>query len=264
MKPAVERWLIIGAQVGIIVTSLALWELLVRSGVIKEFFFGQPTKIAAYVFEQTLSGYLLRHTWVTLYEEVLGFAVGTVIGTAVGLALWWSPYLSRVLEPFAVMFNATPKIVIAPILIVWFGIGLTSKVMIAVLICAIVAWLGAFEGVRNADADQMDMVRAVGGKERDVFLKIVVPASLPWLISTARINIGLALIGVITGEFLSSTEGLGYVVEHTARLYQMSETLGALALIAVVAAVQLYLLNWIEGRLFTWAYESEHRGEYIT
>lgn len=264
MKPAAERWLVIGTQVGIILACLALWELLIRSGVIKEFFFGQPSKIVAYLFDQTLSGYLVRHAWVTLYEELLGFVLGTVIGTAVGLALWWSRYLSRVLEPFAVMFNATPKIVIAPILIVWFGIGLTSKVMIAVLICAIVAWLGAFEGVRNADADQMDMVRAVGGRERHVFFKIVAPASLPWIISTARINIGLALIGVITGEFLSSTEGLGYLVEQTARLYQMSETLGALTLIAVAAAAQLYLVNWIEARLFRWAYEPEHRGEYIT
>lgn len=264
MKPHAERWLVIGTQIGIILAFLALWELLIRFGTIKEFFFGQPSRIIAYLYEQTLSGYLVRHTWVTLYEELLGFVLGTAIGTAIGLALWWSPYLSRVLEPYAVMLNATPKIVIAPILIVWFGIGLTSKVMIAVLICSIVAWLGAFEGVRNADADQMDMLRAVGGKERHVFFKIVAPASLPWLISTARINIGLALIGVITGEFLSSTEGLGYLVEQTARVYKMSETLGALTLIAAMAAAQLYLLNWIEARLFQWAYEPEHRGEYIT
>src|SRR3546814_843235 len=219
-----DRWIVIGWQLAIVVGTLAIWETLVVTGAISEFFFGQPSKVVAYLVENTLNGYLLVQTWVTLYEELMGFVIGTIVGTAAGLSLWWSPFLSRVLEPFAVVFNATPKIVVAPILIVWFGIGLLSKVMIAVLICAIVAWLGAFDGVRSADGDQMDMVRAVGGKRRHVFFKVVLPSSLPWIITTMRINIGLALIGVITGEFLSSTQGLGYLVDSTAKLYQMSHT----------------------------------------
>jgi NitT/TauT family transport system permease protein len=134
--------------------------------------------------------------------------------------------------------------------------------MIAVLICAIVAWLGAFDGVRNADGDQMDMVRAVGGKPRDVFFKIVVPSSLPWILTTMRINIGLALIGVITGEFLSSTAGLGYLVDSTAKLYQMSHTIAALVLIAAIAGAQFYFVNWLERRLLPWA--QEHELEFMT
>src|SRR3546814_20940672 len=122
------------SQLAIFVGTLAIWETLVVTGAISEFFFGQPSKVVAYLVENTLNGYLLVQTWVTLYEELMGFVIGTVVGTAAGLSLWWSPFLSRVLEPFAVVFNATPKIVVAPILIVWFGIGLLSKVMIAVLI----------------------------------------------------------------------------------------------------------------------------------
>lgn len=262
LRSRAEQWTILAWQLGIIVVSLAVWEFLVARRLIDEFFFGQPSGVLQYLIENTLNGYLLRHTWVTVYEVILGFVLGTVIGTAAGLALWWSPFLSRVLEPFAVVMNATPKIVVAPILIVWFGIGLMSKVMIAVLICAIVAWLGAFDGVRSTDQDQVDMVRAVGGKRRHVFFKIVVPTSIPWIITTMRINIGLALIGVITGEFLSSTEGLGYLVDRTAKLYQMSHSIAALVVIAIVAAVQFYVVEWIESKLLHWSKEAEL--EFIT
>ena len=247
--PRSDRWGVLGIQLAAVAVFLGLWQLAVVRGWITEFFFGKPSEVFRYLVDRTMDGYLITHTWVTLYEELLGFVAGTLLGTAAGLSLWWSPFLSRVLEPFAVVFNATPKIVIAPLLIVWFGIGLTSKVMIAVLICAIVAWLGAFDGVRGADADQMDMVRAVGGRRRHVFWKIVVPSSLPWILTTMRINIGLALIGVITGEFLSSTAGLGYLVDSTAKLYQMSHTIAAVVLIGAIAAAQFYFVNWLERKL---------------
>ncbi len=136
--------------------------------------------------------------------------------------------------------------------------------MIAVLICAIVAWLGAFEGWRKADRDQMDMVRAIGGRSWDVFTKVIVPSSLSWIITSARINIGLALIGVITGEFLASTQGLGYLVLYTAELYRMSETLAVIVLIALLAMVQLHIVNWVERKLFSWAIEPEHGMDFIS
>lgn len=250
-------WMILGWQIGIVAVVLIVWEGAVLLKYADTFFFGQPSEVVSYLFRSTLSGYLVVNTWVTVYEVVLGFVIGTVLGTAVGLALWWSPYLSRVLEPYAVVLNATPKIVIAPILIVWFGIGLLSKVMIAVSICSLVAWLGAFDGVRATDSDHADMVRAVGGRDRDVFFKIVVPTSLPWIFTTMRINIGLALIGVITGEFLSSTQGLGYLVDSTAKLYQLSHTFAALVMIAALAAVQFWLVGLLEKKLLPWASEAE-------
>lgn len=248
---------ILAWQVGIVLAVLVAWEGAVRLQVADKFFFGLPSEVVAYLFTRTLDGSLLVNTWVTVYEVVLGFVIGTVLGTVLGLALWWSPYLSRVLEPYAVVLNATPKIVIAPILIVWFGIGLMSKVMIAVSVCSVVAWLGAFDGVRAADPDQADMVRAVGGRRRDVFFKIVVPTSLPWILTTMRINIGLALIGVITGEFLSSTQGLGYLVDSTAKVYQLSHTFAALGVIAALAAVQFWLVGLLEKKLLPWAAEAE-------
>ena len=252
-----EDWKVLGWQAGIVAAILIVWEGAVLLKYADTFFFGQPSQVLSYLFSRTLDGYLIVNTWVTVYEVVMGFVAGTLLGSFIGLGLWWSPYLSRVLEPYAVVLNATPKIVIAPILIVWFGIGLTSKVMIAVSICAVVARLGAFDGVRATDPDHADMARAVGGRDRHVFFKIVVPTSLPWILTTMRINIGLALIGVITGEFLSSTQGLGYLVDSTAKLYQLSHTFAALTLIALLAAVQFWLVGLLENRLLPWVREAE-------
>jgi NitT/TauT family transport system permease protein len=248
-----SSWHTVAAQQGaIVVAFLAFWETAIAVGWGTEFFFGRPSRVFAWVGAGLWEGWLVGHTWVTLYEELAGFVVGTVLGTAIGLGLWWSRPLALALSPVAVVLNATPKIVMAPIFIVWFGIGVESKVVLAVSICAIVAWISAFDAIRSVDLDHVDMVRALGGGRWDTFTKIVVPTSLTWVSATMKINVGLALIGAITGEYLSSTRGLGYLAVKTANEYQMSHTLGVLLVIAIIAAAQYYLLGRLESRMFRW------------
>lgn len=242
---ALVPWAVVGALI-------ALWELGVATGAIDPFFFGRPSEIGAFLASGVVDGSLFGHAAITLWAQMLGLALGTVVGTAIGLGLWWSPFLAKVLEPYAVVLNATPKIVIAPLLVVWFGLGLMSKIMIAALICVIVAWLGAFEGMRRVDPDQVDLMRSLGAKRPRIFRAVVLPSAMPDIFATLRLNVGFALIGVVTGEFLSSTAGLGYLVDSTAKNYQMSHTLGAIVVIGALAAVQLRLAALAERRLVRW------------
>ena len=246
-------WRILAIQVCVIGVPLVLWEAGVRAGLLQVFFFGQPTEVFSYVVTSLLNGSLQSNSGVTLSEQIIGLMLGTLVGSAIALALWWSSFMSRVLETYAIVLNATPKIVVAPLLVVWFGFGMSSKVMIAALITGIVAWLGAFDGVRRCDPDQADLVRALGGSEYQVFSKIVVPNTLPYIFSTLKLNIGFSMLGVITGEYLSSTAGLGYLIDSTSKTYQMSETLGAILAIAVIAAVEVWLLARLEVRLMGWS-----------
>jgi NitT/TauT family transport system permease protein len=232
---------------------VVVWEGMVRAGRADPFFFGEPSEMVAYIAATLLDGSLLYHGWITLSEQAIGLLLGTAVGSAIALALWWSGFMSRVLETYAVIINATPKIVIAPLLVVWFGLGMSSKVMISALVTGVVAWLGAFDGVRRCDPDQSDLVRALGGGERHVFAKIVVPSTVPYVFATLRLNIGFSLIGVITGEFLSSTAGLGYLVDTTSKAYEMSHTLGAITVIAVIAAAELWALARLEAYLMHWS-----------
>lgn len=255
MEQAFSRvpWRVLALQLCCIGIPLVVWEAAVRAGLADPFFFGLPSEVFAYVGRTLVDGSLLYQTWVTLSEQAVGLLLGTAVGSAIALALWWSGFLSRVLETYAVILNATPKIVIAPLLVVWFGLGMTSKVMISALVTGVVAWLGAFDGVRRCDLNQSDLVRALGGRERHVFAKIVVPGVLPYGFATLRLNIGFSLIGVITGEFLSSTAGLGYLVDTTSKAYEMSHTLGAILVIALIAAAELWLLARAEAYLMHWS-----------
>jgi len=246
------RGRVVTMQIALLGAFVALWEGAVAAGFIETFVYGRPSEMFAFVGGGLVDGSLWRHAGVTLMAQVLGLLVGTVVGTVIGLALWWSPFWSRVFEPYAVILNATPKIVIAPLLIMWFGLGIESKVMIAVLISFVVAWLGAFEGARSADPDQQDLIRAFGGNKWALFAKVVTPSAMPHILATLRMNVGLSLIGVITGEFLSSTAGLGYLVDSTAKAYKMSHTLGAILAIAVIAAMQLWAISRLERKLTSW------------
>lgn len=229
-----------------------LWEMVVAGGWAGEAKFGQPSRIAAYFWAGLVDGTLLHHLGVTLFEELAGFALGTLLGTAIGLGLWWSPFLSRVLEPFAVIFNSLPKIALAPPFIVWFGIYQTSKVVLALSICLVVAWLSAFTGARQVDRDLLDMVRAVGGSRWQAFRSVVVPSTMPWILSALRINIGFALIGAIVGEYVASNAGLGYLAVQAAIRFRMSQLWMIIIVITALAALQYALLVWIERRCFRW------------
>jgi NitT/TauT family transport system permease protein len=229
-----------------------LWEAAIAGGWAREAKFGQPTRILAYFWTGLTDGTLVHHLGVTLLESLAGFALGTVLGTAIGLGLWWSPGLSRVLEPFAVVFNSLPKIALAPPFIVWFGIYHTSKVVLALSICLVVAWLSAFTGARQVDRDLLDMVRAVGGSRWQAFTGVVVPSALPWMLSALRINIGFALIGAIVGEYVASSAGLGYLAVQAAIRFRMSQLWMVIIVITALAAVQYGLLVWLERRCFGW------------
>jgi NitT/TauT family transport system permease protein len=198
------------------------------------------------------SGELWRHLKVTLYEQILGFAIGMGGGVAIGLGLWWSRTLSRILEPFAVIFNGIPKIALAPPMIVWFGIYETSKIVLAASICFVVAWLSAYAGARMVDRDLLDMCRAMGGSRWQAFVKVVVPSAMPWIISALKINIGFALIGAVVGEFVASNHGLGYMAVQASILYQMNLLWMVVFVIMTVAAVQYWAVLWLEHRLLGW------------
>ena len=244
-----SRWLVFGSQLALLVAVFGAWEGATAAGWINADIAGRPSSIFD-LFVQALSdGELLHHLLVTLYEEFVGFLIGVGGGTMVGWALWWSRSLSRILEPFAVVFNGIPKIALAPPMIVWFGIFETSKIVLAATICFVVAWLSAYAGTRQVDHDLLDMLRAMGASKWQRFVKVVIPSSMPWVISAVKINIGFALVGAVVGEFVASNHGLGYLAVQATVQYQMSQLWMIVFVIMLVAAAQYWLVLLAERRL---------------
>jgi NitT/TauT family transport system permease protein len=230
-RPASRTLGILALQVAFVASLLALWELAVATGLARVVLYGQPSSIWRKFVETLLDGTLLRHSWVTFVEAALGFVIGSLAGTALGLALWLSETVSRVMRPLIVALNGVPKIALAPLIIVWFGIGIESKIASAAILTAIVALITAQSGTERVDSDLLVLMRSLGANRWTQWRKIVLPASMPWVIAGLRLNVGFALIGAVVGEYIAATEGLGYLVYYAGTMYDLSSVwLGIFAL----------------------------------
>lgn len=240
---------ILALQVGFVAAILLAWELAVASGFARVILYGQPSAIFRKFLETAADGSLLRHSWVTFVEATLGFLIGSVLGTAIGLALWLSPTVSRMMRPLIVALNGVPKIALAPLIIVWFGIGIESKIASAAILTAIVALITAQSGTERVDSDLLLLMRSLGADRWTQWRKIVLPASVPWVVAGLRLNVGFALIGAVVGEYIAATEGLGYLVYYAGTMYDLSSVwLGIFALMVmalVLDAVVTLFQNYV-------------------
>lgn len=235
-----------------VIAFFALWELGVRMGWISAFLVGSPSGIFSLAWKMTLSGDLLSDTWYTLFEAILGFVIGTIFGSLLGLVLWYSIFVARLVEPFIVAINSVPKIALAPIVILWFGTGLVSKVALSVSLTAIVALIAAYQAAKDADMDLQSLLISMGANKHQVFYKAVVPSTLPAIIATFRINVGFGLVGAVVGEFISSQRGLGHMIYNASSLYDLNSVWVGLFTLMIVGFILYYIIDIIERTSLPW------------
>lgn len=206
-KIRINRIAVFVTQISILVVFIFIWELLANLKIIDSFLTSQPSRIVN-TFMNLSSNDLLKHLWVTFYETIVGFVGGTVLGFCIAIILWLSKFLSKVFEPFLVVLNSLPKVALGPIIIIWVGSGTASIIVMALAISLIVTILDILHGFMNTDKDKIKMAQTLKANKLQVLTKIVIPANISTLINSLKINIGLSLVGVISGEFLVSKAGL--------------------------------------------------------
>jgi NitT/TauT family transport system permease protein len=239
-------------QASAVIGFFALWEIGVRAGWISAFLVGSPFGIFADGTKMLMSGDLVSDTWYTLFEAILGFVIGTIFGSLLGLALWYSAFVARLVEPFIVAINSVPKIALAPIVVLWFGTGLVSKVMLSVSLTAIVALIAAYQAAKDADVDLQSLLISMGADKHQVFFKAVVPSTLPAIIATFRINIGFGLVGAVVGEFISSQRGLGHLIYTASSLYDLNTVWVGLFTLMIMGFVLYFVIDLIERSSLPW------------
>jgi NitT/TauT family transport system permease protein len=239
-------------QAATVIGFFALWEIGVRAGWISAFLVGSPFGIFADGYRMLMSGDLVSDTWYTLFEAILGFVIGTIFGSLLGLALWYSAFVARLVEPFIVAINSVPKIALAPIVVLWFGTGLVSKVMLSVSLTAIVALIAAYQAAKDADVDLQSLLISMGADKHQVFFKAVVPSTLPSIIATFRINIGFGLVGAVVGEFISSQRGLGHLIYTASSLYDLNTVWVGLFTLMIMGFVLYYVIDLVERTTLPW------------
>jgi len=239
-------------QAAAVIGFFALWEMGVRAGWISAFLVGSPAGIFSLAYKMILSGELLSDAWYTLFEAILGFIIGTIFGSLLGLALWYSVFVARLVEPFIVAINSVPKIALAPIVVLWFGTGLVSKVALSVSLTAIVALIAAYQAAKDADVDLQSLLISMGADKHQVFFKAVVPSTLPSIIATFRINVGFGLVGAVVGEFISSQRGLGHLIYTASSLYDLNTVWVGLFTLMIMGFVLYYVIDIIERTSLPW------------
>lgn len=251
-----RRMLVLGSRIAVLVAVVGLWEWLARTAVIDPFNFSMPSKIwdqiRIWVTDGTAQGSLWEQIWYTLYEALLGWVIGVFAGVLLGIALGRVRFAADVLGPYIKVLNALPRIVLAPIFLIWFGLGPASKVASAVVLVFFPVFFNAFQGAREVDRNLVANSRILGASNRQVTLQVVIPSATSWIFTSLHVSFGFALIGAIVGEYIGATKGLGLLVAASQGTFNSAGVYAAMAILAIVALLAEGLLTFLEKQLFRW------------
>lgn len=247
-----RRLAILGAQALLFLTLMLLWQVAADRYWVNPMLTSRPTQVWQTLLRLAGSGALAKHLLVTLQETGVGFAVGMLIGVAAAVLLWWWQPLAKVADPYLVVLNAMPKIALGPIFYVWLGEQYSIYGM-AIAISVVVTIVMLSVGFGEVDPMQIKLMQTFGASRWQILLRVVLPASMPTLMASLKVNIGLTLVGVIVGEFISSRAGLGYLIIYGGQVFQMELVMTSVMLLAAISAVIYLLVAWLEvavARLF--------------
>lgn len=214
---------------------LLVWELASDFGVIDSFFFSSPSLIVRCAYGMIMDGSLFLHIGVTLLETLISFFLVFAISLLLAMLLWSSEKLSEILEPYLVVLNSLPKSALAPLLIVWLGTGMKTIIVAGISVAIFGSVISIYTGFQEVDKNKLTLIYTLGGQKKDCLTKVVLPSSIPTIISTIKVNIGLALVGVIIGEFLAARRGLGYLIIYGSQVFQLNMVIMSIVLLCVIA-----------------------------
>ena len=244
-----RRRMVAAARILVLIIFLSAWELSARIGVLNDFIFSSPSKIMSCMMEMIWDGSMVYHTGITVLETMVSFILVIVLGIGGAILLWSSRTLSEILDPYLVILNSLPKSALAPILIVWLGANVRTIIVAAVSVAVFGSILTLHNGFSNMDRDQIKLITSLGGSKKDVMTKVLLPGSVPMIVSNMKVNVGLCLVGVIIGEFLAAKAGLGYLIIYGSQTFQLTLVVTSILILCILSALMYRGIAWIEKRL---------------
>ncbi len=223
------------SRISILVIFLAVWEYAARSGIIDIFFFSSPTAIIQYLYKMIVDSTFFKHTGITLLETIISFLLVTFLSLLFSTLLWYWKNLSEILEPYLVVLNSLPKSALAPLLIVWLGTGSTTIITAGISVALFGSIISLYTGFCQTDKELLKLILTLGGNRKDTLFKVILPSSVPLIISNMKVNIGLCLVGVIIGEFLAARRGLGYLIIYGSQVFQLNMVITSIIILCMIA-----------------------------
>ncbi|MET3697170.1 NitT/TauT family transport system permease protein [Bacillus oleivorans] len=236
-------------QIIIFIAFFALWEIASSLSWVNPLIFSSPSKVFDLFINKVQDASLFSEIGVTLFETVLGFILGTLLGTVLAAILWWFPFFSKIADPYLVVLNAMPKVALGPILIVALGPNFASIIAMGTIISVIITTIVVYTSFREVDPNYLKVLQTFQATRFQMFKEAILPASFPTIISTLKVNVGLSWVGVIVGEFLVSSQGLGYSIIYGFQVFNFTLVMLSLLVIAVFATIMYKVVELIEKKL---------------
>src|SRR5215471_8018441 len=247
-----DRRRVVVARIAVIAAILGVWQLVVTIGWVDAFWISTPSLIVQELWQLVASGSLVNDVAITIYEALIAFVVSSALGVVCGLLLARSPFWDEVLAPLVLALNSLPRVALAPLIILWFGIGITAKVITAFTLVFFILLVNTLSGAKNVDNDILTIAKLMGASERDILWKVTLPSALPWIFAGLNLGLTYSLLGVIVAEILASNQGLGYVIQSSAATFNTAGVFAGLITLAVVAWLFSAVMRHIEARLLRW------------
>lgn len=243
-------------QLSVFIVIMGVWQYLSSQKLIDVFFFSSPFDIVkhiwAWVVNGTTAGPLYKQFLVTFEETILSFILGGVAGIIFGYALGVNELLSVILGPYIKMINAIPRVVLVPIFILWFGLGMSSKVASGLVLTFFIVFFNAFQGVREVDRNLVNNARLLGASKRQLARHVIIPSALTWILSSLHSSFGFALIGAVVGEFIGATEGLGYLIAQAQGAFDTTGVFAGMVILSITALIADWGVTKLEKRFIAW------------
>ena len=246
------RPVILAMQVGFFVLTMVGWELMSSTGLLDVFFFSKPSLIAVRMWDWLSSGFIYEHLFTTLIEALLAFIIGTVLGVIFGLTFARVRLLAAVFNPYIRVFNALPRVILAPIFLLWFGLGIASKVALGVTLVFMVVFFNTYQGIREVNPVLLNNVRMLQASQRQLLRYVYLPSAMTWIFSSLHTSIGFALVAAVVGEYLGSARGVGFVVAQAEGVFDTTGVFAGLILTSVVVLGIDLLIERLENYLLRW------------
>ncbi len=237
-----------------LIIFLLFWQLFSSLKDSNQFLFASPLTVFNSFIENIRNGILIKDFYITAFEIIVGFIIGNVLGSLIGLSLWFSKTIAKISKPYVVALGSIPIFAIAPMMIIWFGTGLYAKVMMVVLSTILIAITQSYEGARNVDNEQINLLKSFGATKKQIFRKLIIPSSLLWVFNSLKLNIFYAILGAFIGEFISAEAGLGYRILKASGLYDIPLVLASVILLIFLAFILNSIIGIIEKRKNAWKY----------
>ena len=233
-------------QIGVVVVLFVLWEFFARFKLIDAFITSSPIRIWNMLISLNYSGELWMNIYYTVAETIVGFLLGTLIGIVLAVLIWFSDFTYKVAEPYLVILNALPKVALGPVIIVWLGSGMSAIIVMTLLVSVIISVINILVGFKSVDEEKILLMKSFGANKMQILFKLVIPANISVILSTLKINVGMSLIGVITGEFLVSSQGIGYLIVYGGQVFKLDLVMAGILILLVVASFMYLCVSGVE------------------